>query len=501
MVPPLLVLALEFHRAPLRFRHLTDPQGSLPDAFGDWLTESSAALGPANIEATAEALGSAPEALRDAFLFLLRHILLLPSADHYRVLALPRRCSSEAIKQHHGLLIRLFHPDRAPENDEWGASLTVRINTAYQILRDPDARRRYDRRLPSLPKREGLNDDPSRFFRPDGPVVPVPRRAASASALPSRARPVLFWTVGVAGLMALVYAAVREPRQPLLLVNPELAGGPTQGPSYMQGSGLPTTRIEPEGQAGSEPSWSADRGSPQTVPTVVSTGARDRPEETEAGSAADEPAPVQSLPGRQAPDAASPRATPGAEAIRKATKASMSESAAAEAVTLAPSRPAQTSGRREGPKDTRAALDVRERHRDTSPARADHDTGSEPTGAQAASGVVRRLERSFANGDLAGLVNLFAANAVVNAGVGALAVGNGYSDLIRHSDDRRMAISGLSWRTGRHQRLVGRGAIRISTKRGSQRDWSEAAGTVEIELVPWMGEYRIAKLIHSLSRK
>ena len=231
MAPQLLILALEFHRAPLRFRHLTDLRRPLPDAFGNWLTESSAALAPAHMEATAEALATSPEALREAYLFLLRQILLLPQADHYRVLGLARNCDLETVKQHHGLLVRLFHPDRLKEDAERGAALAARINHAHHVLRDPEARRLYDERLPPFPGGDGPNSDPADFFRPQGALVPVGGRAGMPSALPSRTGPVLLWTLGFVVMMTLVYAVVREPRQPLLRVNPDLAGGTAPGPS------------------------------------------------------------------------------------------------------------------------------------------------------------------------------------------------------------------------------------------------------------------------------
>jgi hypothetical protein len=411
MVQPLLVLALEFHRAPLRFRHLTDPHRPLPQAFGGWLTESSAALAPGKVEATAEALGTAPEALRDAYRFLLRQILLVPQADHYRVLGLSRRCSPESIKQHRGLLVRLFHPDHLPENDERSVSLTVRINAAYQVLRDPQARRRYDSRLPPLPPGERSHDDPSDFFRPHGSVASVSGRTRTPSALPLRGRSVLLWTLVCFVMMALVYLVAREPRQPMLRVNPELAGGTAQDPPYLHGGEGPRATIEPPGQAGGEPSPRSNQGS---LPTI---------------------------------------------------------------------------------------LDIRERPRDTAPQHADREPRGEVTPTQAVSELVSRLERSFANGDLAGLVSLFTANAVVNDGVGAMAVGNAYSDMLGQAGQGRMTLSGLTWRTGQHERLLGQGAIRISTRRGPQLDWSDASGTVEIELVPWMGDYRISKLIHHLARK
>ena len=84
MVPRLLVLALELYRAPLRFRHLTDPAAPLPHRFGDWLSEALAAVTPAKLPATAQALAAEPSEIEAALVFLVRQVLLMPHADHYR---------------------------------------------------------------------------------------------------------------------------------------------------------------------------------------------------------------------------------------------------------------------------------------------------------------------------------------------------------------------------------------------------------------------------------
>ncbi len=232
MVPPLLVLALEFHRAPLRFRHLTDPEHPLPEAFDVWLTEASAALAPDNAAATAEVLGTAIETLRGAYLFLLRQMLLPPKADHYRVLGASRGCSAECIKQHHSLLVRLFHPDRLPENDEQSLLLTARINAAYQVLRDPQARRRYDSQLPPLSAGVQARGEPSDFFRADRPFALARGFTRVPVFMAHRRRHLLYWTLGFVALIALMVAILHEPRRPLLVIDPDLAVGmPQVGPS------------------------------------------------------------------------------------------------------------------------------------------------------------------------------------------------------------------------------------------------------------------------------
>jgi len=237
MGPALLLLALEFHRAPIRFRHLTDPRKPLPDAFGDWLVESSAALAPARISATAESLGTRPEALREAFLFLLRQVLLTPRADHYRVLGLSRLCTIGSIKRHHSLLVRMFHPDRLPEGDERGVTLTARINIAYRVLRDAESRGRYDRSLPALGRSRHTQGDAVGFFRAREPAEPLVWRPQPPVGRRRWPRPRLHWLLAGIPIAALVLFVLEEPSSPMLRVDPEHADQASFGPSYLQGAG------------------------------------------------------------------------------------------------------------------------------------------------------------------------------------------------------------------------------------------------------------------------
>ncbi len=204
MVPKLLVLALEFHRAPLSFSHLTDPARPLPEAFGHWLAAASKALAPGEIEATAEVLDTQPEVLREAFLFFIRQTLLSPQADHYRILGLSRGSSEASIKRNYSLLVRLFHPDRVADETERNSRLTARINSAYQALCDPQMREHYDLHLPPVPDDDQTWNCVPDFFQPREPDPEFDVFARSPPALSNRLRWVITWLLAAVVIILLV---------------------------------------------------------------------------------------------------------------------------------------------------------------------------------------------------------------------------------------------------------------------------------------------------------
>src|SRR6478752_1187410 len=67
--------------------------------------------------------------------------------DPYRVLDVPRGTSSEDLKRRWRDLAREHHPDRAvgdPHEQQRLTARMARINAAYDLLRDPVRRARYD---------------------------------------------------------------------------------------------------------------------------------------------------------------------------------------------------------------------------------------------------------------------------------------------------------------------------------------------------------------------
>src|SRR5947209_20473092 len=64
-------------------------------------------------------------------------------ADHYEVLGITRNATDEEIKRAYRALARQYHPDSNPDMPDADARFKE-INLAYETLRDPERRRRYD---------------------------------------------------------------------------------------------------------------------------------------------------------------------------------------------------------------------------------------------------------------------------------------------------------------------------------------------------------------------
>lgn len=69
----------------------------------------------------------------------------MPTDDPYDILGVERDASASEIKRAYRRLAMRHHPDRNPDG-EGSAEAFKRISWAYQLLSDPERRRRYDRR-------------------------------------------------------------------------------------------------------------------------------------------------------------------------------------------------------------------------------------------------------------------------------------------------------------------------------------------------------------------
>ncbi|MCF8005508.1 MAG: DnaJ domain-containing protein [Chromatiaceae bacterium] len=241
MVPPLVELALNYYRSPLDYSHLADVAQSLPRGFPSLVADFGAALSNARIEETAQQLSTTPDELQAAARFFARHALLNPASDHYRCLGLNRKSTSDEIRSNYKTLIRLFHPDRMSEVDEVDLAYSSRLNAAYRVLRDPEARATYDKGL----RRRGATPrgyDKGRYFQPDQNQLSTTtgsRRFGQSWSHPRRATPIagLALLLVLAGL-GFVWLGGEKGTATLRLTQPAAeVSGQQALPRYLKGLG------------------------------------------------------------------------------------------------------------------------------------------------------------------------------------------------------------------------------------------------------------------------
>lgn len=86
--------------------------------------------------------------------------------NHYDVLRLPRNASEQDIKKAYRRLVKKYHPDS--QTQEASHEQIILVNAAYEVLSDPQRRRRYDQGQTvdeDLSPRESRNSQASRECR------------------------------------------------------------------------------------------------------------------------------------------------------------------------------------------------------------------------------------------------------------------------------------------------------------------------------------------------
>lgn len=110
--------------------------------------------------------------------------------NHYECLGLNRDATPHEIRQAYGRLARKYHPDKRQgddKDDPWPDHIIRTVNDAYNIVSDPDSRKKYDAELdgsanplPPIdpPRREPYRAEPVPPPATPWPNVPPPQPPA-----------------------------------------------------------------------------------------------------------------------------------------------------------------------------------------------------------------------------------------------------------------------------------------------------------------------------------
>ena len=127
-----VALALACYRTPLAYQDRLTLVEPLPEGMERLLkvaNGSQEALDLAVIET-----GARPQELCEAARFCIQQWCFARGASGYRVLGLEPGASLTQAKDHHRLLMRLLHPDRAAGRETWTEGYAARVNQAWTLL-------------------------------------------------------------------------------------------------------------------------------------------------------------------------------------------------------------------------------------------------------------------------------------------------------------------------------------------------------------------------------
>lgn len=138
-------LAWACYREPLLIQGQFQGNARLPDGLGHLLR--IAAGNDSQMELLCAATGASAEQLREAAIFFVKQVFFPSDANHYRVLGVDSDASIDQIKEHHRLLMKLFHPDLDGTQGGWEDIYATKVNQSYNVLRKPESRQQYDATL------------------------------------------------------------------------------------------------------------------------------------------------------------------------------------------------------------------------------------------------------------------------------------------------------------------------------------------------------------------
>ena len=443
----IVALALDFHRAPARHADLLHGRAPLPPAVGVLLKLAGGSAPDSEWAALAP-----PEALQAAALFFIEQVLLHHDSDHYRVLGVAPDASTELIKEHHRLLMRVFHPDRENRADDWKDAFATRINLAYTGLRDAEARRHYDALL-RTGARPGVKLPAARrtSVAPPKPALP---RSRSSGLPPMLLRYLPQWVLAGSALIALMVVGavyLNNPPAPVTLYKQTVMQAVVLPEDAGETRNTATANpLQPAAASAQPVELAAPALAPAVAPVVPASAQVAAPPQSATRLAQAEPAVLSAAVRTQRPPV-TPTPQPSASVPVKS---------AAQAVPLATPAPAQSAPPRATQPEPRAA-DVA--------SQADPDV------------TLAQFMATFERGDTQAFMALFDEVAIGRAG-GKSNIRREHESLFQSTELRHIAIDGMNW--SREGDLIrGEGRYRTTLMRKGELVLRTETGVFRVQLL------------------
>ena len=112
--------------------------------------------------------------------------------------------------------------------------------------------------------------------------------------------------------------------------------------------------------------------------------------------------------------------------------------------------------------------------------------------------VLASLEEACRRGDAGAFARLFAPDARTNDGRGQISILRTYAAFFARSASGRLLLENVEWRAGADGRIVGRGRVAISNMDEDASGSQRSRGSIDLELIPMAGGYRISRLYYQL---
>ena len=442
------------------------------------------------------------EVVREAAAFYIQQVMFASGSHSYRLLGVDADAPDERIKEHYRWLVRWLHPDR--NADEWEVVYADRVNRAWQDLRTPSRRQRFDDLRAA--EAAGGAADARVYASGERPVVPM--RHASAVApdygggetgynalrwLPK----LIFGGLGVSAVLALGLLWLLRAPAPEIAPQASTVAAAQDVPAAT--NPVPSEPMADVPAAVAVPVVAAEASPPEQVPTVPAVTGPDpvttspdpiaiavaapKPEATKP-QAAKPVAPAvllaQQSPGSSRSARPKTEPTPAAAAPRKGAAAPVQ--AARESRRTSPSAPAAAAiAAQEAPV---AVASLRRETRDAEP-------GLPTIDDRVANRLVGQLSQAYGDGDLQRMRSLVTSNAI--GGSGDLL--DEYDRLFASSEQRSLSISNVSWlQDGDNATIIATYVATVQARAGKRP--RRTGGDMRLDLRVEGGQWRIYRLSH-----